>query len=141
MITANLIDKSDGLIIVQIEYEVDGTQDKNFGISGIAYLPHSWRDGKVVDRDFLVNFSSNWECETVMRFMGEDYETDRNGNTVAYYQTGSVHDLVNISRAMFLIHRLLEKELAKTNTYMYEEDNEYAKRFNIFDGCDIEIIQ
>lgn len=142
MITANLIDNSDDQIIVQIEYEVEGVKDENFGIRGEAYLPQGWNNGKVVDRDFLVSFSSNWECETAMRFMGEGYKDgydDRGKVPDAYYQTGSVHDLINISRAMFMIHYLLEMELTKTNTYMYEEDNKYAKKFNILDGCEIEI--
>jgi len=140
MKTANLI--HDEYTIVQIEYTVNSSEGKNYGIDGKAYLPHGWRNGEVVDRDFLVSFSSNWECETVLRFLGEDYETEeygKDGNSLAYYQTGSVHDLINMSRAMFFIHHLLEMELAKTNTYMYEEDNLYAKTFNLLFNCTIEI--
>jgi hypothetical protein len=137
MKTANLIE--DGQIIVQIEYEVGSSEGKNYSVDGYAYLPHGWNmNGDVTDRDFLISFSSNWECETVMSFLGEDYGKEDDDYTASYYQIGSVHGLVNISRAMFMIHYLLEMELTKTDTFMYEEDNKYAKSFNILQDCTIE---
>lgn len=74
--------------------------------------------------------------------MGEDYgkeEYEKDERRIAYYQTGSVYDLINISRALFLIHHLLETEMLKTDSYMYEGENGYAKNFNIFKHCTIEI--
>lgn len=140
MITANLIDN--GHIKVQIEYEVGSSGGKNYTIDGKAYLFNGWKSKGVVDRDFIVEFSSNWECETVMRFFGEDYEKEdfdiKDRGSIAYYQTGSVRDLVDMSRALFMIHYLLEMELTKTSTDMDEDDNKYAKSFNILDGCTIE---
>lgn len=138
---ANLVE--DGQIIVQVEYEVSGSGGKNYSISGKAFLPHGWdMEGGVTDRDFLVSFSSNWECDTVLRFLGEDYEKEGYSEeleTLAYYQTGSVYGLINISRSMFMIQHLLEMELKKTDTYMYQEDNEYAKSFDMLRDCLIEV--
>jgi hypothetical protein len=146
MKTANLIQENQ--IIVQMEYEVDndtnGTETKNWSIHGEIFTPAGWNsEGEVIDRHFLVSFSSNWECETVLKFMGEYYGKEnytKDDNLIAYYQTGSVHGLIDISRAMFLIHHILELELTKTNTYMCEEDNAYAKTFNILEDCTIEIL-
>ena len=138
---ANLIE--DGQIIVQIEYEVENSNGKNYSINGEAFLPYGWdNNGEVVDRDFLVSFYSNWECDTILRFNGEDYRKENDSNdteSIGYYQTGNVYGLINISQALFMIHRLLEMELAKTDTYMYPEDNQYAKSFNMLKNCSIEI--
>ena len=38
-----------------------------------------------------------------------------------------------------MINHLLEMELSKTGTFMYEEDNQYAKSFDILKDCQIEI--
>lgn len=138
---ANLIE--DGEITVQIEYEVGSSEDKNYSIYGEAFLPNGWdTNGKVTDRDFIVSFSSNWECDTVLRFKGEDYGKEKytdDKESIAYYQTGDVYGLINISRVLFMIHYLLEKELTKTNTYMCPKDNQYAKSFDILKNCSIEI--
>lgn len=138
---ANLIE--DNEIIVQIDYEVEGQGGKNYGIHGTAYLPFAWdSNGSVVERDFFSHFSSNWECDAVLRLMGEDYEKEvyeNDLNRVAYYQTGAVYGLINMSRALLLIHRLLELELSKTNTYMEENENRYANSFNLFEQCTLEI--
>lgn len=58
MITANLIEDEE--IIVQIEYEVEEMNGKNYGIHGTAYLPHTWdSEGNVLERDYLAGFTSN----------------------------------------------------------------------------------
>ena len=64
----------EGQIIVQIEYEIDSSENKNYLISGEAFLPYSWDiNGTVDDRNFLVSFNSNWECGTVLSFKGYQY--------------------------------------------------------------------
>jgi hypothetical protein len=119
------------------------SQGKNYSITGTAFLPYSWdSNGEVAKREFLVSFSTNWECDTVLNFKGDEYgkeEYENDPEAVGYYQTGSAHGLVEMSRALFMIHRLLEEELKKTDTYMYEEDNQFIKSYNLLDDCSIEI--
>lgn len=114
-------------IEAEIEVEYEDEEKKCWTVKGQFKMPYSWNSNKEsLEYNNLFSFSVNWEMETVVNFEGEDRSLD------GYYQFGGIYDLTYMADALQFIPWLQQQFIGKSETYTYEEDQQYVKEFPLY---------